>query len=70
MIKLLPIEILDWVNSKDFNLDNYCGDSPVGCFLEDDLDYPDDLHDLYNDYALAGEKVELRKETLPNYQSR
>ena len=66
MIKLLPIEILDWVNSKDFNLDNYSDDSPVGCFLEADLDYP---HDYRNDYALAGENVEIRKEILPNYQS-
>ena len=66
MIKLLPIEILDWVNSKDFNLDNFSDDSPVGCFLEADLDYPDDYR---NDYALAGEKVEIRKEILPDYQS-
>ena len=66
MIKLLPIEILDWVNSKDFNLDNFSDDSSVGCFLEADLDYPDDYR---NDYALAGEKVEIRKEILPGYQS-
>ena len=26
------------------------------CFLKFDLDYPDELHDLLNDYPLAGEK--------------
>ena len=30
MMKLLPTEILDWDNPKDFNLDNYSYDSPIG----------------------------------------
>ena len=42
---LLPSGILDWVNPKDFNLDN---------FLEADLDYSDGLHDLHNDHPLVG----------------
>ena len=42
---LLPSGILDWVNLKDFNLDN---------FLEADLDYSDGLHDLHNDHPLVG----------------
>ena len=53
MMQLLPAEILDWVNTKEFNLDNYSNDSPVGCFLEVDLDYPDELHELHNDYPLV-----------------
>ena len=61
MMQPLPSEILDWVNSKDFNLDNYSNDSPLGCFLEADLDYPDELHDFYNCYPSAGEKIEVRK---------
>ena len=44
MTQLLPTETLDWVNSKDFNLDNYYNDSPIGCFLEAYFDYPDELH--------------------------
>ena len=46
MMQLLPTEISDWVNPKDFNLDNYSNNSPVGCFLEVDFNYPDELHDL------------------------
>ena len=46
--------IPDWVNSQDFNLDNYCNDSRVGCFLEVDLDYPDELQDFHNDFPLVG----------------
>ena len=30
MTQLLPPEILDWVNPKDFNLNNYPYDSPIG----------------------------------------
>ena len=29
MIQLLPTEILDWDNPKDFDLDNYSNDSPT-----------------------------------------
>ena len=29
----------------------------MGCFLELDLDYPDELHDLHNSFPLACEKT-------------
>ena len=32
-----------------------------GYVLEVDLDYPDDLHDLHNDYPLAPEKIKIDK---------
>ena len=47
MMQLLPTEILNCINLKIFYLDNYYTDSPIGCFLEVDLDYPDELHDLH-----------------------
>ena len=31
--------------------------SPIGYFLEVDVEYPDDLHDLHNDFLLASEKL-------------
>ena len=30
--------------------------SPIGYFLEVDLEYSDELHELYNDYPLAPER--------------
>ena len=30
--------------------------SPIGCFLEVDLEYPEELHELHNDFPLAPEK--------------
>ena len=61
-MQLLSTEILDWVNPKD----NYSNDSPKSCFLLVDLDYPDELHDLHNDYPLAGEKIKKQKKRCPN----
>ena len=31
----------------------------VGCVLEVDLEYPDILHNLHNDYPLAPESIKL-----------
>ena len=69
MMQLRPNEILDWVNKKDFNLDNHPNDSPVGCFLEICLNYPDELRNLHKGYHLAGEKKkEFAEKMLPEYQ--
>ena len=67
MMQFLPTEILDWVDSKDFNPDNYSNYSSIGCLLEVDLDYPDEWHDLCNDYPLSVEKIEVTK-MLSDYQ--
>ena len=68
MMKLFPTEILDWINRKDFNLDNFYNDSPIVCFLEFGPDYLDELHDLHNDYTLAGEQVKVTEEMMLEYQ--
>ena len=66
MTQPLPTETLDCLNPKDFSLDNYCNDSQVGFSLKVFLDYPDELHDLCNDYLSAGQKIELQNELLSN----
>ena len=60
MMQLVPTEI-DWVDLKNFDLHNYSDAGPVGCFVEVDLDYPDELHELDNDYPLACEKNKSNK---------
>ena len=37
--------------------------------LEVDLEYPDDLHGLHNDYPLAPEKLEITQNMLSKYCS-
>ena len=31
------------------------------------MEYPEELHDLHNDYPLAAEKIKVTKEMLSNY---
>ena len=39
----------------------------VGYILEVDLKYPDELHDLHNDYPLAPEKLAVTNDMLSKY---
>ena len=53
LMQLLLTEILYWVMQKHFNLNNYPNNSPIGCFFKVDIDYPDELHNLYNNYFFS-----------------
>ena len=41
--------------------------SPIGCFLEVDLEYPEELHELHNDFPLAPEKLAVSSDMLSKY---
>ena len=41
--------------------------SPIGYFLELDLKYPDELHELHNDFSLAPEKIAVPSDMLSKY---
>ena len=41
--------------------------SEIGYFLEVDLEYPDELHELHNDYPLAPEKLAVSSDMLSKY---
>ena len=43
--------------------------SPTESILEVDREYPDELHELHNDYPLALEKLEISHNMLSNYCS-
>ena len=59
-----------WLNQKEidrFDANSIDENSSIGYILEVDLNYPDDLHKLHNDYPLAPEKLEISGNMLSNY---
>ena len=54
MSKQLPTSGFEWMT--DDELDDW---KHLSCFLEVDLEYPEDLHDLRNGYPLAPERVKI-----------
>ena len=45
LMQLISNEILKWVNLEKFNPVNYSHDSSIGCFLQVDLDYYNEVYD-------------------------
>ena len=57
MSKYLPYGEFEWLeNIDEFDINSVSEESDSGFFLEVDLEYPDELHELHNDYPLAPEK--------------
>ena len=54
MSKQLPSSGFKWIT--DDELDDW---KHLSCFLEVDLEYPEQLHDLHNDYPLAPERIKI-----------
>ena len=70
MSQYLPTGGFKWLSQKQINkidLAKYTKVSKKGMILEVDLEYPQQLHDLHNDYPLAPEKMAVKKDMLSNY---
>ena len=70
MSQPLPYGHFKWLDFKDpeeINLDNYHENSNKGIILEVDLEYPEELHDLHNDYPCAPEKIIVTNDMLSPY---
>ena len=68
MSKFLPTSGFKWIDPKEFDLNKYTSNSSKGCVLEVDLEYPKELRELHNDYPLAPDKREIKREMLSDYQ--
>ena len=68
MSKFLSTSGFKWIDTKEFDLNKYSSNSSKGCVLEIDLEYPKELRELYNDYSLAPDKIEINTEMLSDYQ--
>ena len=73
MSQYLPTGGFRWMTQKQIDkidLAKYKDESKKGLILEVDLEYPEELHDLHNDYPLAAEKVRVTEDMLSDYCKR
>ena len=63
MCKALPTNRFRWMNDSELK---HWENHP--CILEVDLEYPENLHDLHNDYPLAPQRIKVGKveKLIPN----
>ena len=68
MSDYLPYGGFKWLKNVDnFDVNSVSEKSPIGYILEVDLEYPDELHVLHNDYPLAPEKLAIPYDMLSDY---
>ena len=68
MSEYLPYREFEWLKNVDsFDVMSINKKSGVGYILEVDLEYPNELHKLHNDYPLVPEKHTITNDTLSNY---
>ena len=73
MSQYLPTGNFKWMSDKEINridLGKYKADGKKGLILEVDLEYPQELHDLHNDYPVAPEKTKVSSGMLSEYCKR
>ena len=77
MSEKLPVHSFKWMSNKE--IENLFNNQIVQvwektpCILEVDLEYPEELHDLHNDYPLCPERVECDKgvkKLIPNLRNK
>ena len=70
MSKYLPHERFEWLKNVDeFDVMSVSEKSSIGYFLEVDVEYLDELHELHNDYPLAPEKLAVSSDMLSKINS-
>ena len=68
MSEYLPYSEFEWLKNVDkLDVNSINKESDIGCILEVDLKYPNELHELHNDYPLAPKKPAVTSDILSNY---
>ena len=64
----LPYSRFKWLKNVDgLDVNSVSEKSPIGYSLKVDLEYPDKLHILHNDYPVAPEKLAIPFDMLSDY---
>ena len=68
MSEYLPYQQFEWLENVDeFDVNSINEKSDTGYFLEVDLKYRDELHELHSDYPLVLEKFAVTNDVLSKY---
>ena len=68
MTEYLPYGEFKWLNNIDrFDVNLINEKNKIGYYLEVDLEYSKELHELHNDYPLAPEKLAISSDILSKY---
>ena len=68
MSEYLPYGGFKWLKNVDeFDVMSISEKGPIGYFLEVNLEYHNELHELHNEYPLAPEKPAVSSDMLLNY---
>ena len=70
MSQYLPTGNFKWMTDKEINkidLGKHKADGKKGLILDVDLEYPQELRDIHNDYPVAPEKVKVSNNMLSGY---
>ena len=70
MSQSLPYNGFRWMTDREISkidLGKYKADGKKGLIQEVDLEYPQELHDLHNDYPVCPEKVKVSNDMLSGY---
>lgn len=60
MMQSLPVNGFQWINNPHFTVEqilNIADDAPQGYIFEVDMEYPENLHDLHNDFPFCAENM-------------
>ena len=64
----LPYGGFKWLKNVDnYDINSISGKSPIGYILEVDLEHPDKLHKLHNDYLVAPANLAIPCNMLSDY---
>ena len=68
MSSYLPYGAFKWLKNVDnFDVNSVSEKSSIGYIFEVDLEYPDELHVLHNNYPLVPEKLAIPYDILSDY---
>ena len=67
MPKFLPASEFKWIDPKEIEFNKYTINNLKRCVLVVDVEYSKELRELHNNYPLAVDKIEIKREVVSEY---